>query len=306
MLRMAAIAPDGTSWARELKAFARGVEAATGGAVRMKWYLGGIAGDEQKAIERIRRDQLDGAAGAMMCEILAPSLRVTRVAGLLQSRADAKRVLNHLSPDITAEFHRHGFVFLASSGFGLDILFTRRPVRTLAELRRGKYWIRSYDDVLRETMKVLGVELIELPYAEAAAAYDAGKVDGFVASPVSALAFRWAGQVRAYTDVKLAYLPACLGISIQAFDKLSLDQQRAVRTEAALMEARFEAAGREFDRQLIDDIFAQHGLIHVVPSAEFRSELENAFKQIRTHLDPSLVPPALLQRVRSLLGHSSD
>ncbi|MCA1664398.1 MAG: hypothetical protein LC659_09050, partial [Myxococcales bacterium] len=65
VLRMAAIAPEGTSWARELKAFARGVEKATDGALRVKWYLGGVAGDEAEELARVERDQLDGGAGAM-------------------------------------------------------------------------------------------------------------------------------------------------------------------------------------------------------------------------------------------------
>src|SRR5512146_1049314 len=54
-LRMAAIAPDGTEWARELKAFSAAVQAATADRVRIKWYLGGIAGDENGSIDRIRR-----------------------------------------------------------------------------------------------------------------------------------------------------------------------------------------------------------------------------------------------------------
>src|SRR5206468_969252 len=44
-LRLATIAPDGTAWAREVRAFNRDVEALTHGQVRFKWYLGAIAGD---------------------------------------------------------------------------------------------------------------------------------------------------------------------------------------------------------------------------------------------------------------------
>src|SRR3954466_7055760 len=92
-LRMAAIAPDGTSWARELKAWARGVESGTHGEVKVKWYLGGIAGEETAALDRVDRDQLDGVAGALMCEALAPTLRVMRVPGLIQNREAGAKVL---------------------------------------------------------------------------------------------------------------------------------------------------------------------------------------------------------------------
>ena len=79
----------------------------------------------------------------MICDILAPSLAVTRVGGLLRSRAEASRVVNQMTPAITEEFQRKGFVFLGAAGFGLDVVFSRTPVRSLADLRRGRFWIRN-------------------------------------------------------------------------------------------------------------------------------------------------------------------
>ena len=63
-LRFASVAPEGTGWAREFKAFARDAEAFSNGQVRVKWYFGGIAGDESVVPERIKRGQLDGEAAA--------------------------------------------------------------------------------------------------------------------------------------------------------------------------------------------------------------------------------------------------
>jgi TRAP-type transport system periplasmic protein len=301
VLRMAAIAPEGTSWARELKAFARGVENATDGAVRVKWYLGGVAGDESEEVARIKRDQLDGAAGAMICDILAPSLAVTRVGGLLHSRAEASRVVNLLTPTIAEEFQRNGFVFLGAAGFGLDVVFSRAPVRSLADLRRGRFWIRKYDDVLRATLSAAGMQIVELPYSEATRAYNEGRIDGFISTPASALAFQWAGLVHAYTDVKLAYLPGCMTIATRAFDKLPFAQQQAVRHESAALAARFEDVGRELDRQLLDEIFHSHGLLRVAPTAEFQQGLDAALLEARGKIDPNLVSPALVTKtVRAL------
>lgn len=68
VIRLSSVAPEGTGWARLLRSFTRDVESATGGDVKVKWYLGGIAGDEVRVLERIRRDQLDGAALAIVCD----------------------------------------------------------------------------------------------------------------------------------------------------------------------------------------------------------------------------------------------
>ena len=67
-LRMAAIAPEGTSWARLLTDFADEVERSTHGKLRVKWQLGGIAGYELTTLERVRKGELAGLAGAIFCQ----------------------------------------------------------------------------------------------------------------------------------------------------------------------------------------------------------------------------------------------
>src|SRR5690349_20971187 len=97
-LRMAAIAPEGTTWAHEIRTFSRDLEAESRGRVRMKWYLGGIAGDEQAALERVRRGQLDGLAGASFCDRVAPSMNVIRVPGLFANRDEVGYLIGKLKP----------------------------------------------------------------------------------------------------------------------------------------------------------------------------------------------------------------
>src|SRR5262249_44319194 len=84
---VATAAPDGSGWARELKVFAREVENATHGEVSVRFYFGGLAGDEIVVGERIQRGQLDGAtSGHMLCQKTAPSLRSLRIPGVVRTR----------------------------------------------------------------------------------------------------------------------------------------------------------------------------------------------------------------------------
>src|SRR6476659_7018475 len=147
-LRMAAIAPEGTAWARELHALSRDVESQTHGEVTMKWYLGAIAGDELAALKRIERGQLDGMAGATFCERLAPSLRVMHQVGHFRDRAQIRFVLNRLLPIASAEMAQRGMVDLGLTNFGTAVVLTRTPVHTMADLRKGRYWVWELDDLL--------------------------------------------------------------------------------------------------------------------------------------------------------------
>ncbi|MCU1282382.1 MAG: putative dicarboxylate transporter, partial [bacterium] len=60
VLRLATVAPEGTSWARQLYVLANEVEAATHGELGIKYYWGGMAGDEDVVADRVRKHQLDG------------------------------------------------------------------------------------------------------------------------------------------------------------------------------------------------------------------------------------------------------
>jgi TRAP-type C4-dicarboxylate transport system substrate-binding protein len=94
VLRFATVAPTGSPWARELTSFARQVESASDGAVKVKFYFNAVAGDEKEELERLRHGQLDGAAsGQLLCEQLAPSLRVSHLPGVFQDRDEASWVL---------------------------------------------------------------------------------------------------------------------------------------------------------------------------------------------------------------------
>jgi TRAP-type transport system periplasmic protein len=232
-LRMAAIAPEGTGWAREVKALSREFEAATNGAVRMKWYLGGIAGDETMAVSRIRRGQLDGAAGALFCGSLSSTLAVTRVAGLVQSRDEALHLLNHLRPRIDEDFKRAGMVSLVIGNFGNDIIFLRDRVDSFADLRKRPMWIWSAETVLRRQMDLMGLHMVPAPIDQLSPLYDGGKIDGMFVIPTAALAFQWTTRARYFIDLRSSMLAGCITVSQKSYDQLSFEQQQVLKAAAS-------------------------------------------------------------------------
>jgi TRAP-type C4-dicarboxylate transport system substrate-binding protein len=301
VLRMAAIAPDGASWTRELKAFSREIETRTHGRVRMKWYWGAIAGDELQVLDRIKRDQLDGQAGAQVCDRLAPSLRVTRMLGLFQSWDEALYVIGRLRATVDGELRKHGFFGLVS-GMGSDILFTRRPVRSLSDLKTTRLWLWNLDETMNQQLTAAGLHTLALPVEDAMQAYDDGRVDGFVSIPTGALAYQWSARSHYFTDLRFGFLPGCLVIANRAFDALSLDEQQAVRDAGAKLAVRFEDLGRTQERQLVTGLLQKQGVRALPASDSFRAEFFSAAEDARQHIPPSLVPSSLLQKVGGWLA----
>jgi TRAP-type C4-dicarboxylate transport system substrate-binding protein len=302
VVRMASAVPEGTAWAREGAAFARDVEATTRGEVRVKWYLGGIAGDELQVAERIRRDQLDGVgSGGALCSKLAASLRITRLVGLFRNRDESAYVVGRLKPILDEEFRKAGFTNLWEAGLGPEVLFTRMPVRSMADLKRGHLWIWDLDDVFGANLRALDIPTLPLPLDHAGRAYDEGKHDGFLTLPTAALAFQWSAQARYQSDLPMGFLTGCLLVANRAFDAVSPEAQQAIRTAAAKFQARMEDVGRQQDQALLDGGFQRQGLQRVTVSDAFRNEFFAAARAAREQRGAALVPAELLARVNAWL-----
>jgi TRAP-type transport system periplasmic protein len=305
VLRFGTVAPDGTGWARIAKQTSEELSAATHGQVVSKWYFNGIAGDEQQMLARVRKDQLDGiVSGGMLCERLSTSMRVLRMVGLFQTRDESGYVAGRLKPLFDEEFRKQGFVNLGDVGIGPDLVFSREPIRSMDDLRRVPLWTWNLDDVFVATWPKLGVHVVPLPIEEAYRAYDSRRVDGFIAVPTAALGFQWSTEARYVTDLRVAFLRACVLVSTRAFDPLPLEARNALLNSSARGMAQLEEMGRRSDEQLLGTLFAKQGLKTVAVSESFRAEFFTQARAVRDQLAAAggLVRPDLLQKVLTLLA----
>lgn len=302
-LRMATVAPAGTAWAREGHALERDIEELTHGQVRMKWYLGGIAGDELQMLDRVRRDQLDGiASGGMLCQRLSPSMRALRFVGLFQNRDESAFVSGRLQELFDAELLKAGFQNLGEYGVGPDVIFSRTPVRTMDDLRKVRLWIWDLDTMFGQALTEMGLQIVPKPLDGAYRAFESGQLDGFIAVPTAALAFQWSTEARYFTDLRPSFLRGCMLIASRAYDQLSVEGQQAVRQATARAIARLEEVGRAQDDALLGGLFARQGLTPVEASESFRAEFYQAARSTRERLGARTLEPTLLQRVLTLLA----
>jgi TRAP-type transport system periplasmic protein len=244
VLRLATAAPDATSWAKELRAFGRDVEAATDGQVALKWYMGGVAGDEKEALERIAKQQLDGMASGIVCGQVAPSMRAINVPGIVKGRDEANFVSQKLQAVFAGEAQKNGFALLFTAGLGPTMVFSRTPIRTMSELRTIKLWRWELDQWGVMATREMGMPVTAGSLEDAARLYDDGKVDGFTTMPSAALAFQWSTQAKYITPLPVGYVQGCMLLANRAWDRLTQKQRDAVMAAAAKCAHRFEEVGR--------------------------------------------------------------
>jgi TRAP-type C4-dicarboxylate transport system substrate-binding protein len=269
----------------------------------MKIYFSGVAGTELESYERMKRGQVDGViSGGIVCERLAPSVSVMRIPGLFQSRAENAYVLGRLKPVLDKEFLAAGVTNLFESGVGPDLVFTRRPVRSMAELKALRLWIWDIDQSLAPFLKAMGLNLFLAPINEAGRAYDEGKHDGFIVPASAALVWQWTPQVHFFTNLNLSYVSGCFLIASRAFDALPIRTQEVIRTSGARARSRMDVVMQDLESQLVGGLFQKQGLTESPVSDTFRSEFFAAARAAREQATGHEVPQALIARVLSLLA----
>jgi TRAP-type C4-dicarboxylate transport system substrate-binding protein len=186
--------------------------------------------------------------------------------------------------------------------FGFEVIFSRTPVRTLADLRQQRTWVWNLDESWRQQLPALGIQTVPLPVEEAARAYDDGRLDAFIAIPTAALAYQWSARTPYFTDLKTAFLPGCVVIERRVLDTLSVAHQRSVRAAGAKLTARVEDVSRAQDGALVSAVFAHQGLKRVELTPAFTSAFYDAAHQVRDRVGPKLVSQALLTEVLGWLA----
>ena len=172
----------------------------------------------------------------------------------------------------------------------------------MADFRKTRWWRWDLDDRAITMLREMGLQIVPTRLADAAKAYDAGRVDGLMAIPMAALAFQWSTQASYVSDLRVGIINACLLVGNRSFDRLPLAHQDALRAAAAKLVLRMQEEGRAQDEKLLSTLFLRQGLKTVPLDDGFRAEFFEAARAARTRLGEKLVPTALLNRVLQILA----
>lgn len=301
-LRLASTAPEGTAWARVFKTFGREVEHGSQGAVVVKWYLGGIAGDETEAAARIKRRQIDGIASAgPFCELAAPAFAVFALPGLYTSDEEVDAVTHDLRDVVDAQFRQHGLVNLGNPNLGASIVLARNAASTLDELRRVPLYYWVVEQTKGAFLTEMGMRTHPLEVERAGAAYEAGDIDGFVSVPTGVLAFQMSARARWFIEPRSDYLVGCLAVRSDVFDSLPAAHQQTIQAAAARAAIQLSELVRAQDRALLGGVFQKQGLKRMPAAAALQRAWFDAARQARERIASKLIPAPLIARVNDIL-----
>ncbi len=253
--KMATVAPDGTPWAEQLKAYRARVEKDTQGRVKIKAYLGGGLGDENVTASETKRGAIQiwgGSTGAL--STLVPELALFELPYLFRSEKEADYVIDEvLHEDMKKVLEKRGFVLLfwAENGYR-NFGSTFGAIASPLDLK-GKKMRSQESEVHIEMYRALGASPVPIAVTEVLSSLQTKVVDGFDNTPLFTFAASWHQGIKHYTLSEHIYQPGIVVANKAWFDKLSPEDQKAVMGDSKAEAKAGRAAVRELAPLLLEN-----------------------------------------------------
>ncbi len=293
-IKLATLAPDGSAWHLVLEEMGATWQERTDGRVRVVLYAGGVAGDEPDMLRKIRIGQLHGASltTAGFSDVDS-AFDVFTIPLFFESWDEFVYVRDKLAPELERRLESKGLKLLHWGRGGWIHLFSKQPVRTVADLRQVKMFTWAGDDGMSGVWKAKGFRPVPLAATDVLTGLQTGLIDALPTTPLAALSMQWFRHTPFMIEPGVAPLGAGTVIDKRVWDRLS-EQDRRILLEAA----------REAERRLAVEIPAKDGeavaemqkrglKVIDVEAEGSRAEWEQLARELADEMRARLVPPEI-------------
>jgi tripartite ATP-independent transporter DctP family solute receptor len=255
-LRSADIHPDGYPTVEAVKYFGSLLEKKTNGRYKVQVFHSAQLGQEKDTIEQTRFGVIDlnrinmGPFNNLIPETLVPSLPfIFRSVDHMRKTMDGP-----VGDQILKAFEPHGLVALAFYDSGARSFYnSKRAINTPADLKGMKVRVIQ-SDLFLDMVNALGANATPMPPGEVYSALQTGVVDGAENNWPSYDSFRHFEVAKYYSLTEHSMSPEVLVMSKKSFDKLSPEDQKAVRETAkesvVKMRELWEAREKEAEKKI--------------------------------------------------------
>lgn len=270
-IKVATLTPDGTALMKSMRSAAKEISKATDGRVNIKFYPGGVMGNETAILRKMRINQLQGAiisSGSL--DNTYSDVSIYGMPFLFNSHEEALYVRDKMDHLILEGLAKGGLTSYGIAESGFAYILSNNPVKSISDLRKQTFWVPDNTSA-RNAAKAFKLQPIPLPFGDVLAGLQTNLVNAIAISPIAAIALQWHTQVKYLTDMPLLYGWGTLVISERALKKLKAPDKKIVHD---IMTAEF----KKIDLQNRKDNFAalialkNQGIQFIQPNKEQLAE----------------------------------
>ncbi len=268
LLKIATLAPEGSSWAKVLRTIDADVRRETDGNVGFKIYPGGVQGDEKVVLRKMRIGQLHGGnfGGQGISQIL-PDVLALEMPFLFGSYAEVDYVLEKMDAFYRRGYEDRGYVFLGWADIGFVHILSQQPVATVEDMRTQKVWQLPDEPLTSVLFRLAGVSAVPLNIPDVLLGLQTNLIDVVYASPSATIVLQWFTRAKYVTQLPINYTLGALLIDKRSFDKISAENRQHIRRIARQHLAALKKRNRQENDEAMTVLQANGlSLVEVNPS----------------------------------------
>jgi TRAP-type transport system periplasmic protein len=239
VVKLATLVPEGSVWHRILTEQATEWKRASGGS-EIRIYPGGVAGDDPDLVRKLRIGQFQAAS------LSAPGLmKIDEAFGVFQvpmffaSEEEAFAVLDAMTPLLRQRLDERGFVLINWGYAGWARFYSKRPIRSAADLRSRKMFLWGGEERAMRIWRENGLQPIGLASTDIMMVLQTGMIDVFATAPLATLSLQWYRLAPHQLDPGLAPLFGATVMTKRAWNALSQRERDALLQTGRVAEAKF-------------------------------------------------------------------
>lgn len=302
-IKIASLAPDGSSWAKIMSEGGKKIAERTAGRVTVKYFFSASQGDERDAVRKMKLGQIDGAAlTAVGLGLIKGDVRVIELPFLFKNDKELDYVREHMAPDFEKEFDGAGYILLSWGDVGWTYLYANKAINSREDLDRTKMWAWTDDPIVRAFFKRMGVNGVPLGVPDVLPALQTGTIDACYGPPLAAVAFQWYTRVKYATSEPFSYSSGAVVVRKEVFSKLSPEDQKIVREVGVDMGQKLMLSVRK-DNDRAAKAMQKSGVQFVPTPPALAADLEKEGHAVWDELaGGKLYSSALLEKVKKHLA----
>ena len=293
VLKIATVAPEGSSWMKDMRASAKEIQELTEGRVQIKYYGGGVMGNDTKVLGKIRIGNMQGGAFTPSAlQKIYPEIGLYGLPLTFDSNEEVAYVRARLDQTIKDGLAEAGFISFGFAAGGFAVIMSNKPVTSLSDLKGKKVWVPEGDTISYASMKALSLSPVTLPLTDVLTGLQTGLIDIVAMSPIGALVLQWHTKVKFITDLPLLYTMGFMAIDKKAFNKISPADQEIVRQVMTRTYAQLNDANLVDNKEALQALLntgIEQVVLHENEVTEIRSILRKSNRDMAEQGDYSLV-----------------
>ena len=285
-VKLATLAPKGSSYHKSLLALAERWRAAPEGGVKLSLYPDGSMGGEADMVRKMRVGQIQAAMLTVsgLVEIEPSTSALQNLPLMFHSLDEVAHVREKLRPALEKKFEDKGFVCLFWGDVGWAKYFSKQPIVRPDDLKKVKLFTLPGDAFQVDLMKSLGLQPVPLEPTDILTGLETGMVDAVSITPFYAQIFQFYRPAPHMLDLEWAPLVGAGVMLKKVWDGYPPALQQALRSAAETAGDEIVARNRVENDEAVEAMKKRGLVVHAVTPeilAEWRRWIEPIYARLR-------------------------